>query len=578
VALVALLLVGAAPARAQDSEAPEDAAPYWLPNEPWVMEHWLPYDEGRLYVLTRTSRDELWRYLRDDRRTLAAFAARRGWRAGALARALVAPRRGRVGAAQLAVLRGRALRTLTQGHLAQHMLFHSLHQRTLASAAARVFGVRAEAELGRLRRAHLSPLHIAALNGRGSGAVERVAVAALRATARRGVRTHAVTARQARLVFARQLRYLPRWLRRGRMNTRRGRVLMRRSDRADAPVVTADGRTVAYEAYDVEADRRRADGVFSLTVRDLTAPAGLRLPVTAHDPAVAGGGSVLAYETTSRHAHGTHRFGAPAVVARELATGREHVLDRAATARLEDAATFAPSVSHDGARVAFERTGPGGRDGAATRAYVCDLFSGVTSLASRADGPDGAPPDAPLLGSALSGDGRRLAFATRAPNLGAGTGGGRISAVFVRSLDAGRTVIASEGAGDAAAPSISYDGRVVAFVAVSRGTARVAVRDLATGALTRVGPPRGWSPALSADGRTVAFVAGRRPAVYVADVASGRVDRVSPPGRWAVEPAISADGRVVAYAADGSGDSHAVYVRDRATGSLRRVAGGPESA
>jgi hypothetical protein len=573
--MVLFLLAGAVPARAQDSEAPEDAAPYWLPNEPWVMEHWLPYDEGRLHGLLRTSRADLWRYLRNDRRTLTAFASRRGWQPKALARALVAPWRGRVSARRLELLRLRALRTLTQGHLAQHMLFHSLHQRTLPAAAARVFGVRGEAELGRLRRAQLSPLHIAALNARGGGAVERAAAAALRATARRGVRAHAVTERQAALVLVRQLRYLPRWLRRGRMNSRRGRVLMRRSDRADAPVLTTDGRAVAYEAYDVAADARRRAGVFSLTWRELAARAGRRLPVNAHELAVAGGGSVLAYETTSQHAHGHHRFGGPAVVARELGTHREHVLDRAAGAARDDVATYAPSVSHDGIRVSFERAGP---IDASTRAYVCDLRAGVTLLASRADGPGGAVPQAPLLGSALSGDGQILAFATRAPNLGAATSGGRQSAIFLRDLHAGRTVVASEGAGDAAAPSISHDGRVVAFVAVADGGARIAVRDMGTGVLTRLGPPRAWAPALSADGRTVAFVAGRHPAVYAADVATGVVERISPLGRWAVEPAISADGRVVAYAADGAGDSRAVYVRDRATGALRRVAGGPEPA
>ena len=567
--MVLLLLAAAAPARGQDSEAPEDAAPYWLPNEPWVMEHWLPYDERRLHALLRTSRAELWRYLRNDRRTLAAFGSRRGWETEALARALVAPRRGTVTARQFAELRDRALRTLTQGHLAQHMLFHSLHQQTLPLSARRVFGVRDHTELARLRRAQLSPLHIAALNGRGPGATERAATEALRATARRGVRVRAVTARQAELVLARQLRYLPRWLRRGRMNSRRGRVLMRRSDRADAPALSADGRRLAYEAYDVDADARRLAGVFSLTWRDLSARAGRRLPVNAHDPAVAGGGSVLAYETTSQHAHGRHRFGGPAVVARELATHREHVLDRAAR---DDVATYAPSVSHDGAKVAFERAGPAD---AGTRAYVCDLRTGTTLLASRADGLGGATPDAPLLGSALSADGQILAFATRAPSLGAD---GRRSAIFLRDLHAGRTVLASEGAGDAAAPSISHDGRVVAFVAVHEGATRITVRDMTTGMLTRVGPPRAWTPALSADGRTVAFVAGRRPAVYAADVATGAVERISPVNAWAVKPAISADGRVVAYAADGAGDSRAVYVLDRPTGALRRVAGGPEPA
>jgi WD40-like Beta Propeller Repeat len=559
---VLLLLAGAAPASAQDSDAPEDAAPYWLPNEPWVMEHWLPYDEQRLHALLRTSRAGLWRYLADERRTVAAFARRRGWRPETLARELVEPWRDRVSKRRFEVLRSRALRTLTQGHLAQHLLFHSLHQGTLPAASSRVFGVRDAAEFADLRRAQLSALHIAALNGRGNGVVEHAATAALRATARRGVRAHAVTKRQARLLLARQLRYLPRWLRRAQMNSRRGSVLMRRSDRADAPVLTADGGAIAYEAYDVEADARRRDGVFSVTWRQLAAPAGRRLRVDARQLALAGDGSVLAYEMSSSHAHGRRTFGGPAVVVREMATGRDHILDHAAR---DDSATYAPSVSHDGTRVAFERAD---LDKASARAYVCDLRTGATVLASRADGPDGAAPSSPVLGSALSGDGRTLAFATR-------PSGSRESAIFLRDLDAGRTIEA--GVGDAGAPSLSYDGGVVAFIAVADGAARVAVRDMGSGTLTRVGPRGAWAPALSADGRTVAFVAGRHPVVYAADVVTGAVERISAPGHWAVEPAISADGRVVAYAADGAGDSRAVYVRDRATTVLRRVAGGPET-
>ena len=53
VAVVAALLMFPAVAAAQgakpqtkslDSEAPPGAPPHWLPNETWVMQHWLPYD------------------------------------------------------------------------------------------------------------------------------------------------------------------------------------------------------------------------------------------------------------------------------------------------------------------------------------------------------------------------------------------------------------------------------------------------------------------------------------------------------------------------------------------------------
>src|SRR6478736_2011826 len=119
-----------------DSEAPPGSPPHWLPNERWVMQHWLPYDETRLYTLLGVTRGDVWRWLRDDTRNLAGLAALHDWKAEDLARELVAPWRGKLREPErLQVLESRALRTLTQGHLSQHMFFHSLHQDAIPDAA-----------------------------------------------------------------------------------------------------------------------------------------------------------------------------------------------------------------------------------------------------------------------------------------------------------------------------------------------------------------------------------------------------------------------------------------------------------
>src|SRR3954468_14612803 len=120
---VMLVLLAAAPARAQtkpqtkslDSEAPPGSPPHWLPNEPWVMQHWLPYDETRLYSLLGVTRGDMWRWLRDDTRNLAGLAAQHGWKdPDALAAALVEPWQGKLREPdRLALLRSRARRTLT---------------------------------------------------------------------------------------------------------------------------------------------------------------------------------------------------------------------------------------------------------------------------------------------------------------------------------------------------------------------------------------------------------------------------------------------------------------------------------
>jgi hypothetical protein len=163
--LVALAVLAAglsaSPAHAMDSHAPRGARADWLPSAEWVMSSWLPYDEARLDTLLRTDRAELAHWL-DDRRSLGDLARRRGWTdMDRLAGALVAPRRGHVSVATLRALRRHARDTLTQSHLARHVLFHIFHTSALITAAPNVFGM-SPARFRTLRDTGMSPQRIAA--------------------------------------------------------------------------------------------------------------------------------------------------------------------------------------------------------------------------------------------------------------------------------------------------------------------------------------------------------------------------------------------------------------------------------
>src|SRR4051794_12131963 len=211
---LAVFALMAAPARAQqttslDSEAPPGSPPHWLPNETWVMQHWLPYDETRLYSLIGVTRGDVWRWLRDDTRNLAGLAALHGWDdPRTLARELVAPWRLR-DPKRRARLESRALRTLTQGHLSQHIFFHSLHQNAIPDAAPQIFGT-STTRFRDLRRAELSPLMICRLNGLSRSHAQATAEATLRAMAGRGVHGQAMPASQGARLLARQLAQVPR--------------------------------------------------------------------------------------------------------------------------------------------------------------------------------------------------------------------------------------------------------------------------------------------------------------------------------------------------------------------------------
>jgi hypothetical protein len=380
VAVLAFCGALAAPASAQDPDAPKGRLAHWLPNERWVYQHWLPYDEGRLERLLGVDRGAIWRHLRDDHaRNLAQLARRRGMTAGELATRLVVPWRGRAPARRVALLRSRALRTLTQGHLAQHILFHSLHQTAIPNRAMRIFGV-APDEFRRLRRAELSPLQIGRLHGRSAAAMHRGSVAALRRMARRGVRGQALTPRQARLLLDRQIRQVPRWLGQRRYNgppqtSKDATPVLPAADFANNPSISDDGRRVVWDAYRVRIPEARRLGEIRVVGADLergatarrleiSHPPGERggLPSSAYNASLAGDGRTVVYEASEGNLNFAKRYGAMQVLARRLhAPGEVAVRVSHPPSRMGAPARTAynPSVSSDGRVVAFEATDAG---------------------------------------------------------------------------------------------------------------------------------------------------------------------------------------------------------------------------
>src|SRR4051794_4223942 len=379
-AVVFAMLAAAAPgARATsfDSQAPQTAPPHWLPPEPWVYNHWLPFDERRLYRLGKFDRGDLWRQLRDDHRTVWQLAARHGWkRPAALADALV-PSGDRV-------LRARALRLLTQGHLAQHAFFHSLHQFAIASEAPKLFGM-PDIAFRALRRSELSPLAIGRLHGRSVGAIEAGAIAVLRERARFGVRTGQTPAAQAALLLRRQVSQLPRWLGQARYNgpppTHDGEPAITPRDHAANPAISADGSRVVYEAYRQNLKAAVTYGEIAVLQRDL----GGRASDLAAPPAAP------SLVTTGA-----------ALVSRPVAPAADH--------SPRPASAYNPTVSGDGTQIAFERA-PGNNNFAKRYGRIGVFLAGPSGAARKVDrAPRGAHFSQSAYNPQLSADGRHLVF------------------------------------------------------------------------------------------------------------------------------------------------------------------------
>jgi PKD repeat protein len=278
--------------------------------------------------------------------------------------------------------------------------------------------------------------------------------------------------------------------------------------------------------------------------------------------------------------------------------------------------SYGPAVSADGRYVAFESYAtnlvPDDTNMTAD-VFVHDRETGQTERVSVAS--DGTEGNGFSAWPALSADGRYVAFCSSASNLVAGDTNGEVD-VFVHDRQTGETErvsVASDGTeGNCLSdiPSISSDGRYVAFQSCASNlvpddtnmAGDVFVHDRQTGQTERVSVANDGSqanggsgkPSISADGRYVAFVScapnlvagdtNSWPDIFVHDRQTGQTERMSVASdgteadRCSDWPSVSADGRYVTFTSIASnlvaGDmegTYDVFVHDRQTGETERV-------
>jgi len=220
-----------------------------------------------------------------------------------------------------------------------------------------------------------------------------------------------------------------------------------------------------------------------------------------------------------------------------------------------------------------------------------------------------------ICASSLSADGRFLAFDSFATNLVA-LDFNRHADVFVRDLEQNSTVRISlnsngvEGSMASTAPSISGDGRFIAFqsyadnlIANDRNFDEdVFVHDrqsgktecISVGMFGRTGNGRSWSPVISANGHYVCFISRANDLVsadgnwnadvFVYDRWLGSMERISVDSNgfeansFSESAAMSANGRIIAFCshasnlvAEDSNSSKDIFVHDRLYGDTKRI-------
>jgi hypothetical protein len=207
------VLVFASAAQGADTAAPAGAGVNWLPHEDWVIRHWVPFEERALYSILRVSRGTVFHWLADHDRTIASLAGARGLTARRLADRLVT--RG-AGGARRGLLRSRTLRTLTQSHLARHLLFHVFHNRRIGFDAPRIFGV-GWSRWWHMRRSGHTVLEVARCGRRTVTHARRMLWRTLVREQRIGVARELTSPSQARRLLGEQRRELPSWFGRNRL-------------------------------------------------------------------------------------------------------------------------------------------------------------------------------------------------------------------------------------------------------------------------------------------------------------------------------------------------------------------------
>jgi Tol biopolymer transport system component len=401
------------------------------------------------------------------------------------------------------------------------------------------------------------------------------------------------------------------------------------------PSISTDGRHVTFESNATNLVAGDTNSKVDIFVRDLQTGITSRMSVTSggaegddvsSDPSISADGRYVAFtsDATNLLGVGNDTNGWSDIFVRDRDTDIDGIYDEVGGVSTVRVSVYSdetesidpsnnPSISDDGRHVAF---GSGGElDLTATEFLLLfDVFvhdrdtdgngiydetGGVTTVRVSEDS-DRNEANGVSSDPSISADGRYVAFTSDATNLlGVGNDTNGWSDIFVRDRDTDidgiydevggvstiRVSIDSgggEGNGDSHSPSISADGRYVAFESLSTNLVAgdsnnrvdIFVHDLQTGTTERVsldsteiqGNGDSSSPSVSADGRYVAFeslstnlVAGGTNGnghVFVRDRQTGittiaSVDSLGTEGNGdSSAPSISSDGKYVTYESD----------------------------
>jgi len=383
------------------------------------------------------------------------------------------------------------------------------------------------------------------------------------------------------------------------------------------PSISADGRYVAFASIAVNLVSGDTNGVQDIFVHDRQTGQTTRVSVASggaqangpsFDPSISADGRYVAFASLATNLVSGDTNNEQDIFVHDRQTGQTTRVSVATGGGQANLASSDPSISADGRYVAFESIASNLVSGDTNNTgdiFVHDRQTGATTRVSI--GPGGTQANRGSLAPSISADGRYVAFHSSATNLVSGVTNGTTH-IFVHDRQTGATTrvsVASDGTeGNSVSikPSISADGRYVAFQSIAtnlvsgdtNGTQDIFVHDRQTGQTTRVsvasdgteGNSGSNDPSISADGRYVAFQSqannlvsgdtGFITDIFIHDRQTGVTTRVSiafdgtEANNVSSAPSISADGRYIAFESNASnlvdGDTNGtqdIFVHDR---------------
>jgi Tol biopolymer transport system component len=355
------------------------------------------------------------------------------------------------------------------------------------------------------------------------------------------------------------------------------------------------------------------------TVRVTARPGGEEADARTDEYSISADGRFIAFSSAASNLIPGGTDGRFNVYVRDEQSGAITRLSTVPGTQVNDPDNFSPAISADGRYVAYTAINDGSGTTSPTDIFIHDRQTANTQLATvaKVTSTTAFGFSSSSSNHGVSSGGRFVAFVSDAPNLVANDTNA-LSDVFVRDRQTGQTVIASVGLsgeqsnGRSFECAVSANGRYVAFASEASNlvsgdtneTRDIFVRDLQTSTTKRVSLRSNGvealafnaNPAISGNGRFISFTSNAdltnantvTDNIYVYDTVTNTVQLVSVAANGTLgddrsdKSSISDDGRFVAFESFARsffpGDVNVVsnvFVKDRQTGSLRKISVGP---